>query len=219
MLDDDSFDVALDIDSTLAATACVALDLLGDDAEGLGYSDIEAWDWGTEKFGTARYLNALWHAWTLRPHEIEPMSDQGETDAEMSVGDFSSELQSVADSVDAVTSHPQEAMGIDESKQRWLDRHAVVYDDYVSQWGQPKTELGYDLYVDDKPGLVEEVSEPAVVVQFGHTYNTHMVGPAFSWVVSFRGAVDAVSLRKHEYDAGIVEGYPVDVLGGDVDGE
>ncbi|MDB9247408.1 hypothetical protein PN419_00100 [Halorubrum ezzemoulense] len=142
--------VALDVDSTLAATSETAFDLLGVGGE-YSYGDIESWTWGLDTFGEAAYLNALWHAWSIREHDIEP--------TEPNLRDKTAALTPLADTLDVVTAHPQDGlMGVDEGKQRWLKRHEVFYDEYNSVEGN-KHELDYDVYIDDSPRLAERVVE------------------------------------------------------------
>lgn len=134
--------VALDLDSTLAATSTTAFDLMDEDYT---YDDITSWSWGTDKFGTSRYLNAL--AWTIRPESIPPMEDNlAETTALLH--DFVSQL-------DVVTAHPDGMMGVDDGKQQWLEDQNISFDNYQSLNGS-KFDLDYDFYVDDNPELAEQ---------------------------------------------------------------
>ena len=154
--------VALDVDSTLACTLDVALALMGED--GYSYDDFEHWDWPLEQFGHARFLNSAWHAWTIRPDEIEPM--------EPNVGPLTEQLYTAVDKLDIVTKHPGGMIGVDEGKQQWLDEHNVVYDEYRSV-DREKSDLEYDVYIDDNPNLVER---DATVIVYDQPYNQHVSG-------------------------------------------
>jgi len=156
--------IALDLDAPLAETLDVATDLLGVDYE---YSEFSSWDEPVEKFGATAFLNAVWHAWTIRPDEVEP--------TEENLYATTVELRRLADRVDVVTAHPQrDILGLDRSKQQWLDKHNVVYDAYRSVAGD-KHELGYDIYVDNNPNLVEEAYDAGVdadVYLYAQPHNT-----------------------------------------------
>lgn len=145
--------VALDLDSTLAATSTTAFDLMDEDYT---YDDITSWSWGTDKFGTARYLNALWHAWTIRPEEIPPMEDglQGTT----------AHIHDRVDQLDVVTAHPDGMMGVDDGKKQWLEDHGIVYDYYVPV-DEDKADLDYDVYIDDKPTLAQNPGDATVLLR------------------------------------------------------
>jgi len=159
--------VALDLDNTLAATHLTAAELIGVDYT---YDDLESWDWPLEKFGTARALSALWHAWTLRPLSVPPM--------ELNLGETVRTLNEYA-TVDVVTAHPDH-MGISDGKRRWLDLHGIEYDEFVEvPPDTSKAKLDYDVYVDDKPSLPAEVAEinrGAEVYLRDQPYNRYVPG-------------------------------------------
>lgn len=141
--------VALDHDSTLAATADTALALIGEDD--YSYTDIESWDWGLETFGRLRFLDALWHTWTLRPMSVDPM----EPNVDEAIADLHA-LDAV-DRIDIVTQHPDRP-GISGGKQRWLDAQDIAYDEFVHVTDHEKGQLDYDIFIDDRPGLPESVN-------------------------------------------------------------
>ena len=156
--------IAVDLDSTLAETLDVATDLLGVDYE---YSEFSSWDEPIEKFGPTAFLNAVWHAWTIRPDEIEPTEPN--VDATMLA------LSERASRLDVVTAHPQrDILGLDSSKRQWLDDQGITYNAYRSVHGD-KHSLGYDIYVDNNPNLVEEAHEAGVdadVYLYAQPHNT-----------------------------------------------
>lgn len=151
--------VALDLDGTLAQTYSVAFALMGVDHE---YEDIESWEWGLNEFGGARFLNAMWHAWTLRPHDIKPIDDLRSVD----------HIYDLADELDVVTADPGH-LGIKESKAEWLERQEVAHDELViSPKGQSKAELyHYDVFVDDNPHLVDQVKGDQLLLLYDAPYN------------------------------------------------
>jgi 5'(3')-deoxyribonucleotidase len=173
--------IALDLDSTLAATTEVAFALmLGDDNE-YSYEDIESWQWGLETFGAERFLNAVWHAWTIRPHDIKPF----EIDIHVST-----EKLSDHHNVDVVTANPDH-WGIVEAKKEWLDRHGVVYDNFerVPESQSKGQYFEYDVFIDDKPSLPERVGNGRTVYLRDHTYNQD-AGGEYIRVSSVREAVN-----------------------------
>jgi hypothetical protein len=162
--------IALDLDSTLAKTSDVAFDLLCGPNHDYTYEDIESWSWGFDEFGKAAYLNALWHAWTLRPGDITPT----ETD----ISQTTSQLREYAAQLDVVTAHPQDGLlGVDENKQQWLDDWDIHYDEYHSVSGD-KHELEYDIYIDDSPKTAEEVAQrdDATLYLYNQPYNQDVTG-------------------------------------------
>lgn len=164
--------LALDMDSTLAATCDVAFDLLLGDNHDYGYDDIESWSWGIERFGQAAYLNALWHAWTLRPMEVPTM--------EPALWRKTQELAQKF-KVDVVTKNADH-MGIAEGKRKWLDQNAIAYSELHvldANGNVSKSELGYDAYIDDSPHLPKRVNEDepdAEVFLIDHEYNQDAAG-------------------------------------------
>lgn len=164
--------IALDYDSTLAATALVSFDLLGQEADGYTYKDIESWSWGLDKFGTARYLSALWHVWTLRPLDV-PVMDNTVVNTVKQLCD--------EHNVHIVTANPDH-LGIKEGKQKWLAHHQIPFNDehfYQVPSNETKAKLDYDVFIDDKPHLPERVNDKnsdARVFLRDHRYNRNAAG-------------------------------------------
>lgn len=159
--------VALDLDSTLAATLPTTFDLLETDHT---YEDVTSWSWGTDKFGTARFLNAVWHAWTIRPESIAPMEDGIRASVAL--------ISNRASQVDVVTKHPDGMLGVDDGKKRWLDKFNIPFDNYVST-SDSKLNLDYDVYIDDNPELAQQVADTdATVLLRDHPYNRGINLPA-----------------------------------------
>jgi len=185
--------ICLDFDSTLARTCDVAFELLCGPDHDYTYDDIESLEWGLREFGNERYLNALWHAWTLRGDDIEPFPAEPEA--------VTTELSWCSAQLDVVTEHPDHILGIDEAKRAWLDANNIVYDEYRSL-DCSKSELDYDIYIDDKPSLVSELAfdDTSTVLLYDHTYNRDVQGPctrinslndAVSYIYSMGGIDDS----------------------------
>lgn len=154
--------VALDHDSTLADIQPVAFDLLHGDDHDYDTEDVESWEWGIEKYGADRYLTALWHAWTLRPDDIDPCEDN--------LAETVSLLRDVA-RVHIVTAHPDQ-QGITEGKEYWLEKHGIEYDEFRPVHnGRSKADLDYDRFIDDKPQLAENINDHQVLYLIDRPWN------------------------------------------------
>ena len=156
--------VALDLDSTLAASQNVAFDLLEGPDHDMSYDDIESWNWGPEKYGTETFLSSIWHCWTIRGDEIEPMEPR--------LSSSVTTLMSRDYEVDVVTQHPDH-VGITKAKRRWLRDQNIPYGELVVvPMGESKIEMDYDIYIDDKPGMMPEMeSEDSELFLIDHSYN------------------------------------------------
>lgn len=176
--------VAFDVDSTLARTCDVAFKLLGVENK-YSYDDISSWKWGLETFGKAAYLNALWHAWTIRGYEIEPFSEY--------VEDQTKSLKACTESLDIVTAHPENALGITDAKVRWMKRHRISYDEMRVK--SDKHLLDYDIIVDDNPNLPENaatVDNTPEVLLYNQPYNRNAAGE-YTRIASLDGALEYIN--------------------------
>jgi 5'(3')-deoxyribonucleotidase len=161
--------IALDHDSTLAATWAVAFDLMHGRDHEFSYASLESWDWGLDTFGPERALSALWHAWTLRPLDVPPLEQNLAETVALLREDYE---------VDIVTAHPDHP-GITEGKELWLDHHGIEYDNFVHvMMGETKADLDYDVYVDDKPYLCDNFEDGSKTqYMIRHRYNEHVAHP------------------------------------------
>lgn len=160
--------LALDLDSTLAATSDVAFDLLAGSDHEYSYLDIADWTWGFREFGKAAYLNALWHAWTIRGDEIEPLEENV-------VGKVT-RLARLTDRLDIVTAHPDH-LGITEAKREWVDDLGIPYNEFRTvATTRSKADLEYDVYVDDKPALPSEIGGDQICYLYDQPYNKGVEG-------------------------------------------
>lgn len=181
--------IALDHDSTLAATATMAFELLG--ATGYSYEDIESWGWGLEEFGETAYLNALWHTWTIRPDDV-PMMERHVEDPVYKLYNHDD-----VDALDIVTHHPPHT-GISEGKQQWLGRYSIPYDEFVAIESSEKASMDYDVYIDDNPQLpvaVNELSPESTVYLRDQPYNRDADGE-YTRIFSLSDVVDDLGLRS-----------------------
>lgn len=146
--------VAIDFDSTLAATTEVVFDLIEGDNHDYSYDDVENWSWGFEEFGKHRFLSACWHTWTIRPLQVRPFEDN--------LAQTIDRLRDVYD-VHILTAHPDHP-GVTEGKKKWLDHHGIEVDAFHRvDMGVSKAEVA-DQYIgifEDNPSIPSEVNEKA----------------------------------------------------------
>lgn len=141
--------IALDMDAVLANIQPVAFALLEGDDHDRSTEEVESWSWGGNEYGTDRYLSALWHAWTLRPHDIDS--------CEPGLDSVTEQLWEKSTQLDIVTSHPDHP-GIRTQKRKWLLKHNIEYDNFKSVTNKiPKSEFYYDVFIDDKPALARNI--------------------------------------------------------------
>lgn len=181
----DSNIVAVDMDSTLAATWDVAFDLLEGPNHAKSYDDLAHWDWGVDEYGYPRFLNALWGAWTIRSDDIEPM--------ESGLANVITRLNDEYE-VHIVTAHP-DRLGLDEAKEAWLDAQGIPYDKYVSH--SPDFSKGgfqkYRAFIDDKPAFVENVPRNSVLYLRTQRYNRDIDTDRYENVERVRTVAEAVN--------------------------
>jgi 5'(3')-deoxyribonucleotidase len=141
--------IALDFDSTIADTKLVAYKLmLGDDHERDPH-EATHWDDPIDRFGAERFLSAMWHSWTLRPMDV-PVTEPGLPEVVSSLREHYE--------VDIVTAQADH-MGISEGKKKWLAEKGIDYDNFATVAPTTtKAQMGYDIYIDDKPLLPERVN-------------------------------------------------------------
>jgi 5'(3')-deoxyribonucleotidase len=179
--------VAVDMDSTLAATWEMAFELLEGPDHDKSYDDLEYWDWGVDEYGHPRFLNALWGAWTIRGDDIRPMESGVANVVQSLHGEYE---------VHIVTTHPDRE-GINESKQDWLDSQGIPYDDFVPvPMGESKGQYGYGYYIDDKPGFAERVPDGSMLYLRDQRYNRHIETEDYENVERVRTVAEAVNRIK-----------------------
>lgn len=160
--------LAVDFDGTLANTYGVAFNLLEGDDHNYTLSDVDSWTWGFEEFGKEAYLSALWHAWTIRPLEADPMEDH----LTQKMAALHREYE-----VHIVTAHPEHP-GITEGKMQWLDSMSIGYEElHVVPPEMTKAEyLDYDAFIDDKPTLPSNKKAHQTVYVRDNPWNKNIDG-------------------------------------------
>jgi hypothetical protein len=173
--------VAIDLDSTLANTLAVACELIGYEYQPT-FSSLED---PIDQFGEAKFLNAVWHAWTIRPERISP--------TEPLISLTTEHLHALSEQLDVVTAHPQrEILGLDENKRQWLHDHDIAFDEYRSVAGD-KHELGYDVIIDNNPNLPERAAETDVTVLLYDQPHNRDADGEYTRIESLSGAIPMIS--------------------------
>lgn len=167
--------VSLDLESTLADIATPFLD----EYERRNSSRPNQWtDWG---FGDAdftfrEFMEITSSNWKHRAHQIPPT----EKGLMMKIN----KLHSKADVVDIVTGR----QGFSEIMQAWLNTHGIKFDNFrVVESQEQKSELGYDLLIDDCPKHAVEVNDDQTLYLYDQPYNRDVrLGDNCKRVASFR---------------------------------
>jgi len=179
--------VAVDMDSTLAAVAPVAFERLG---YGFTYDDIDNWNVTNLPVAVSRYIDEIHNAWVYNTHAIEQMDESTvhsmhalymhdgiDVDIVTSHGGSNDESDS-CDSDEIVTRQAADN-AVSDGKREWCESHNIPYDNFVTvgldeQKGQ-FTE--YDVYIDDKPDMPDTISElnpEAEVWLYDQPYNRQL---------------------------------------------
>lgn len=159
--------VAIDVDSTLAASPLAVFEEIEGRGHGYSLDDIEYWNWGFDEFSKDEYLGAFETVWSERPLSVPPM----EHHLSLSVGDIFEDH-----TVDIVTAKP-DTKSVIEGKKEWLYDQGIPYDNFIEvPRDKPKTELGYDVYVDDHPKLPKHRSHGQKICLVDQPYNWGVEG-------------------------------------------
>jgi len=160
--------VAIDIDSTLAATYHRVFEYLDGPQHGYTYDDLKYWDWPIDRWGEEHFFDAFRYVWSCQAASV-PLYDCG--------GPLVTELLSDHPEfeVDIVTAQ-EDCTQMESGKRLWLYDNEFEYNNFVTvPLGKTKAELDYDIYVDDKPSLPERVTDGEVYL-IDHRYNRDAPG-------------------------------------------
>lgn len=128
--------IALDFDGVLADPHEMMLD-----HRGVSDGDFEQW----QNDDHEAFVEAMLNVWDEHRVKVPPVEDN--------IGSKVGQIY-VDHDVDIVTN----TLADEEVVREWLDRHNVPYDDIVKNpTGTDKSELDYDVYIDDNPNLAGEV--------------------------------------------------------------
>ena len=144
--------VALDIDFTIADVSKPMLEMHNAvNATNYKREDVTDWDWTSVNMTLDQFYDFYVKAWVDKYHSIGLLVDP--------------KLLREAEryySLDLVTSrggHPMSEKTI-EPLRKWLSHHGLSDIRLViSNLNAEKSELGYDIYIDDSPNLAKKISE------------------------------------------------------------
>lgn len=157
--------VAIDIDSTLAEVMPPVFEVL-EPGSGLTMEEITHWDFAPERYGIDAFLEAFEEVWTNPEIEIRP--------TEPLIGEYVSQIRENY-RVSLVTAQPDN-MDIVYGKLDWLADHDVPFDRFETvPRNQSKAGLGYDVYIDDKPHLANELMDGQFQFMPEYPYNRKTV--------------------------------------------
>lgn len=155
--------VALDLESTLADITSPFVSEYnqrnGTDIE----RDWSEWDFSDAPFTAGEFHEITSHNWKHHTADIEPTERRLERKVEV--------MNDVFGTVDIVTGR----RGLDSFLKLWLEMNDIEYDNFiVCQNGQSKSELGYDVFIDDRPSLAEEIYDDQYLLLYDQHYNRHV---------------------------------------------
>lgn len=169
--------VAIDMDSTLAATMTAVFDELDIDRD---YEDCESWNWPIEQYGE-EFLDTIYRLWREKPRAIQP--------TEPNIAEEIDILRDVA-TVHIVTHQPSESPYITRGKAMWLDHHGIEVDALKAlPHSTPKSEFDYDWFLDDKPTLPSKADTEAYL--YDRPYNRDVDAPRVGTLEKFVDVVYA----------------------------
>lgn len=139
--------VSLDLESVLADVHGYMLEVYNEEF-GTSYtrSDIDSWEWVREEIDWVDFNRIVNTGWEDRRDEVSPMEPGlDETVAELA--------NTPGIHVDIVTART----GVETEMQDWLETHGITaYESFLSTT-RSKADLGYDFYIDDRPGLADDL--------------------------------------------------------------
>lgn len=147
--------VAVDVEGVLAATHPRLCEVYNE-RHNADYSptDINDWDWVVEEIDFMEFMNIVDTAWR-----------EGNCGASISMWDDPAAVSASIDrlsnrfDIDVVTARN----GVDQAIQTWLADHGIEYESFHSiSHTESKAPLEYDVYIDDKPGLANELTSTQV---------------------------------------------------------
>lgn len=156
--------VALDVEGVLANVHGAFLPEYNDE-HGTDYqpSDVTHWEWMGDEIPHDEFIEWTDEMWAERWWSIPP----AENNLWMTVAD----LNEGVEGLDIVTART----GVESEVKAWLLWSGIRpgdYDEFVSiDRSRSKAELGYDVYVDDKPYLAEKLGRGQMQYMIARPYN------------------------------------------------
>jgi hypothetical protein len=139
--------ISLDVESVLANAGLVFLEEYNKKhGTAWDFTDWTTWDFGETDIEVPEFLEISKNIWQERWEDI-PACETG-------LADTTDRLYEHHD-VDIVTAR----VGCDDEIQAWLDHHNITaFDEFRSCEPGEKVTFDYDIFIDDKPGMHEDVS-------------------------------------------------------------
>lgn len=175
--------VAIDVEGVLADIHRVFIREFNEEYDATySFEDIDTsrWEWVGELGGFSTFMSITDEAWET-PETIPPL--------ESGIGPEIRRLADAGYEVDIVTAR----QGVDEHIQWWLSDHDITDYDQFHAVSHTKAEMGYTFYIDDRPGLADELSEGQHQYVRSHPWNRSISPhPRATPVSTVHAAVDAI---------------------------
>jgi len=156
--------IALDVDGVLADVIQSWLNYSNSIRQEIQKHEITDWNFW-KKFEINRYdfyseLNSCWKNWTSIPPTEENLASVTKTLSDIG-------------QVDIVTARE---CSTDSFVKNWLEHHDISYDDYVSVIDGPmKSDLDYDVFIDDSPlNALKFLENKKSVILYSQPWNQHI---------------------------------------------
>jgi len=180
--------VALDVEGTLADTHGRLLTVYNE-RHGTDYdlADVDHWDWVSEEIEYDEFMSITQREWAVNHAAIEPLEDG-----------LAKTVDRLCErhTVDVVTAR----RGVEDEMQEWLDHRGIdSYRDFLSvDPSSTKATMGYDIYIDDKPGLAHMLGDGQLqyVIRQPHNRNNRMPLDKAIPVVSVAEGVECMCLDE-----------------------
>lgn len=160
--DSEKLRIALDVESVLADTHPYFISAYNEKFD-TSYSvcDIDNWDWVREEVDWEDFDGITQNGWESRADEINVREEN--------LGGTVCELQSLTESttIDIVTGRT----GVESEMKKWLKSKGITeYENFIST-SKTKSKLGYHVYIDDNPRLVDKISDDQLHVLIRGNHN------------------------------------------------
>lgn len=159
----DTLTISLDVEGVLANTHERMLKIYNEE-HGTEYTfeDIDDWDWVRDEIEFSEFMEIVRRGWNITPRQVRAF--------ESHLGEVAHNLTHLGE-LDIVT----ERLGCKVGMREWFEEHGITEYNQLRTVnpGTSKADLGYDIYIDDKPHLADEISDEQIVCLIRRPYNTH----------------------------------------------
>ena len=155
--------ISLDVEGVLADTHGRMIELYNE-RHGTKYSpeEIDDWYWVRDEIDFSEFMEIVHTEWNENPLSFRAFESQ--------LGQVTDNLAKLGE-LDIVTARPN----CEEGMKKWFDEHRITAYNQLRTVDPDisKAELGYDIYIDDKPHLVNKISGEQILCLIRRSYNTH----------------------------------------------